>query len=116
MVKNFLAYLSFFNFNLDLTAPECSIPHITFSRKWVFTMLLPLAAGSLFLLMHILVYLKKRVILRRTKNLNNHVDVLIGMFLTMFYFLYLYLTRSVLDIFNCSPTDPPDGKLYLQVG
>ena len=96
MVKNFLAYLSFFNFNLDLTAPECSIPHITFSRKWVFTMLLPLAAGSLFLLMHILVYLKKRVILRRTKNLN--------------------LTRSVLDIFNCSPTDPPDGKLYLQVG
>jgi hypothetical protein len=37
------------------------------------------------------------------------------MFLTMMYFLYLLLTRSILDIFNCSPTDPPDGKMYLQV-
>jgi hypothetical protein len=38
-----------------------------------------------------------------------------SMFLTMMYFLYLLLTRSILDIFNCSPTDPPDGKMYLQV-
>jgi hypothetical protein len=29
--------------------------------------------------------------------------------------MYLFLTRSTLDIFNCAPTDPPDGKLYLQV-
>jgi hypothetical protein len=38
-----------------------------------------------------------------------------GMFLTMMYFLYLFLTRNVLDIFNCAPTDPPDGHTYLQV-
>ena len=30
------------------------------------------------------------------------------------YFLYLFLTRTTLDVFNCAPTDPPDGKLYLQ--
>jgi hypothetical protein len=37
------------------------------------------------------------------------------MFLTMMYFLYLFLTRNVLDIFNCAPTDPSDGHTYLQV-
>jgi hypothetical protein len=29
--------------------------------------------------------------------------------------MYLFLTRSTLDIFNCAPTNPPDGHLYLQV-
>ena len=31
------------------------------------------------------------------------------------YFLYIYITRLLLAVFNCTPTDPPDGKLYLQV-
>lgn len=30
------------------------------------------------------------------------------------YYLYLNLTRSVLDIFNCQPTTPPDGHTYLR--
>lgn len=29
-------------------------------------------------------------------------------------YLYLYLARSVLDIFNCSPTDPFDGNEYME--
>ena len=29
--------------------------------------------------------------------------------------LYLYLTRTVLDVFDCAPTDPPDGNEYLDV-
>jgi hypothetical protein len=31
----------------------------------------------------------------------------------LMYILYIYLTRNVLDVFNCSPTDPDDGKTYL---
>ncbi len=53
LVKSALAYLSVFNFNLDLTAPECSIPEVTFEKKWLFTMGLPLAAGVLFFLLHV---------------------------------------------------------------
>jgi hypothetical protein len=34
--------------------------------------------------------------------------------LTRSYFLYLYETRTLLDVFNCTPTTPPDGKQYLQ--
>ena len=33
--------------------------------------------------------------------------------LLIFYVLYLYLVRTVLDVFNCVPTTPPDGQLYL---
>jgi hypothetical protein len=35
--------------------------------------------------------------------------------LVLLYLLYLYLTRTILDVFNCAPLTPDDGKLYLQV-
>ena len=31
----------------------------------------------------------------------------------LFYVLYIYLTRTVLEVFNCTPTVPPDGQTYL---
>ena len=30
-------------------------------------------------------------------------------------YAFRYLTRTILDVFNCAPTDPPDGKTYLEV-
>jgi hypothetical protein len=69
---------SAFNFNLDIVAPECTIPDVSYKGKWKFTMLLPLCAGTLFLLMHLTVLIHKRFVLGRTKNLNTHVDVMIG--------------------------------------
>eukprot|EP01029_Cantina_marsupialis_P014776 TRINITY_DN323_c1_g1_i2.p1 TRINITY_DN323_c1_g1~~TRINITY_DN323_c1_g1_i2.p1 ORF type:complete len:639 (+),score=220.11 TRINITY_DN323_c1_g1_i2:231-1919(+) len=32
----------------------------------------------------------------------------------MFYFLYLYLTRVSLDVFNCNPPEPSDGFTYME--
>lgn len=31
----------------------------------------------------------------------------------VFRVLYFYLTRMALDVFNCLPTTPPDGKTYM---
>ncbi len=145
----------------DLYPSQCSMPNVSFATKWLFSMGLPLGACTIFLLIHINLYIKKRLVLgRRTKTMT-HIDVLIGgckletvaegwrsglrvvvrsplprlleetcapaqvaccgfggiagMFLTMMYFLYLFLTRSILDIFNCAPTEPSDGHTYLQV-
>ena len=42
--------------------------------------------------------------------------VVIACLVFLRYFLYLFLTRSTLDIFNCTPTIPSDGHTYLQVG
>ena len=50
----------------------------------------------------------------------HHLDMLIGYSFVMMYYLYLSLLKSVLDIFNCSPTDPvevdKDGNIitYMQ--
>ena len=37
-----------------------------------------------------------------------------SMFIIIFYFIYLSVTRRALDIFNCKPVDPPDGYLYTE--
>ncbi len=55
-VKQFLQYLSVFNFNIDLTAPECSIPDVSFANKWQFTMAIPAVAVTFFVVAHCLLY------------------------------------------------------------
>ena len=47
---------SLFNFNLDLAAPECSFPDVTFTFKWTVMQLMPLLAGVLMLTGHIIRY------------------------------------------------------------
>jgi len=37
---------------------------------------------------------------------------LIATGVVMMYYLYLSVTKRALDVFNCNPTDPPDGNLY----
>ena len=115
IIKELFHSLSVFNLNLEITAPECSIPDLGYALKWSFAESLPLAAASMFAVWYVLLYLRKRVLLGRRKNLHRHASVLIAMLLVMFYYLYLYLTRTILDVFNCAPTDPPDGKTYLEV-
>jgi hypothetical protein len=121
MIKRFFAMLSFFNLNLDLMAPECSYPNVPYSVKWSMIMSLPVFAVMFFFLVHVAMYIKKRCIQKRKKALNKHLHLMIGTSLIAFYYFYLYLTKTALDIFNCSPTNPPevrpDGQVveYLEV-
>jgi len=121
LLKDLFHLLSVFNFNLEITAPECSIPDLGYVTKWTFIQSLPLLAGSLMLLLYVTLYLKKRLCGARTdtrgrkRNLHKHAPAMVGTGLVLFYYLYLYLTRTVLDVFNCAPTQPPDGKEYLLV-
>ncbi len=80
-------------------------------------MQLPVGAALLFLLIFVSIVVYRRVFLciRKRNSLLSRANGLIGMFLVMFYFLYLYLTRTIFDIFNCAPTEPPDGHDYLSV-
>lgn len=49
------------------------------------------------------------------ENLYAHGNKLVAGWVIMMYVLYLYITRTVLDVFNCGPVVPDDGKKYLQV-
>eukprot|EP01029_Cantina_marsupialis_P008521 TRINITY_DN2018_c0_g3_i1.p1 TRINITY_DN2018_c0_g3~~TRINITY_DN2018_c0_g3_i1.p1 ORF type:complete len:561 (-),score=131.93 TRINITY_DN2018_c0_g3_i1:1006-2472(-) len=77
-------------------------------------MALPIGALFMFVILHILQLFHKRCILGQKKNLNDHLPMLIGTSLTMFYFLYIYLTRVSLDVFNCNPPEPSDGFTYME--
>lgn len=65
----------------------------------------------LFTAAYVVFYFHKRVIKRRREHLHSHAPDLLGAAMLLFYFMYLFVTRTTLDIFNCNPTDPPDGKL-----
>ena len=114
-IKEIFTLMSAFNFNLEITAPECSFPELGFKLKWMLIMALPLAALTLFGLLHVSLVGYKFLILGRRKKLNRHAPAMVGTILVMMYYLYLYLTRTTLDVFNCAPTDPPDGHTYLEV-
>ncbi len=106
--------LSAFNFNLELAAPECSVPDISTQQKFLMSIALPV--GTLFLLStHVVCgYLYNRVIRQSGASLAwTHVNSTIAAGTVAFYFLYMYITRVSLDVFNCAPTDPPDGNLYM---
>ena len=123
--------MSMFNFNIDITAPECAMPNLQYETKWWGTMLLPECAGPLllffflyysgviFLLVWFVDYFWKRCV-QCQKGKSERADSLFGMFFVsnllsfsiillqvMFYYLYLQLLRRELDVFNCNPPDPP---------
>lgn len=115
LIAQIFTYLQFFNVNLELTAPECTFPKFTFVNKWFSIEGLPMGAFVFLALMYAVLYLHKRIILGRRKRLHTHADAMVGSAFSIMYYLYLYITRTTLDIFNCTTTTPSDGHEYLSV-
>lgn len=78
---------------------------------------MPLGVAAIFWLTFIGIAGYKRCVKgqRDRTIVYSHESGLISALLVLIYVLYLYLTRTVFDVFNCTPTTPPDGKLYLTV-
>ncbi len=106
--------MSFFNLNVDIAAPECMTPDITYLHKWYGTMALPVAAFGLLFLFNFFKILWKCIKGKRRDKLFKHTSKLIAIWLLMFYYMYLSLLKRGLDVFNCTPTDPDDGFLYTE--
>ncbi len=116
VIKELLHVLSAFNLNIEIVAPECLIPDVNYKQKFWFIMLLPLSVGGLFGFMYLVLLAYKAVILGQDKKrIHDHAPALISSCLILIYMLYLYLTRTIFDVFNCTPTQPPDGYTYLSV-
>jgi hypothetical protein len=114
LLKGIFRWLSAFNLNIELAAPECAIPEVTYSMKWFLTICLPIAAIVVLGLMYLSGYAWKTFIKQAAANRRHeHGNALISVFVIMMYIGYLSLTRMTLDVFNCGPTDPPDGQLYM---
>jgi hypothetical protein len=116
-LKQLWQILSAFNLNIEVVAPECLVPNLAFQNKWAFIVVFPVALGVfLAALWGLMVVWKKYIRGQRKWTLVlSHTDTEVASALVLFYFLYLYETKTILDIFDCEPTVPPDGKTYLQV-
>ena len=106
-------------FNIDIAAPECVIPEFDYKIKWIVIMLLPLIFAGVLLLIFVFVaavkFVKKMAGWSgKATRYCSHGNKLIAMFIVIFYFIYLSVTRRALDVFNCNPVDPPDGYLYTE--
>ena len=110
---NAFSMVSAFNLNLEIIAPECWNIQVSYAEKWFLIQSIPLILGGGFLSVFAIAYFKKRVIQKRTTRLTSHLPTLIGSCLVMMYYLYLYITRTTFDVFNCAPTDPSDGFSYM---
>ena len=107
-LRTLFRILSSFNFDLDIASPECLVAGLyRFDIKWFCIMAMPLCVAVVFMCTHFCIVIKKRI-KGRTQKLNKHAHAMVSMNLVMMYFLYLYVTRSALDVFNCTPLDPPD--------
>ena len=109
----FFKFMMIFNINVDIAAPECLVPNFEYEFKWYGTMGLPVASGVMFIVGYMCSVCNERLS-GRGGGKNPHLDMLIGNFLTLFYYMYLSLTRRALDVFNCNPTTPNDGYLYTE--
>ena len=118
LVKDLFLLLSAFNFNLELIAPECAIPSVTYAGKWLFVEGMPLFAWLCLFSVYVAQAAFKWLVMGRSKkDVHSHIYGLIATGVVVQRVLYLYMTRSTLDIFNCAPSNPPDydktGKVIL---
>jgi hypothetical protein len=94
-LRDIFLLMSAFNLNLELTAPECLMPEIAYWQKWFFIESLPLAACSIFVVIHFGKFLYKKFIKRvKSNRLWSHTPTLVSTSIVIMRMLYLYLTRT----------------------
>jgi hypothetical protein len=79
-LQSLLTVFSAFNLNIEVIAPECLVPSVTFQQKFAAVA----GAGVVW----------KWLCLGRDKRLGRHVNALVASCLLVLTFLYLYETRS----------------------
>ena len=114
LMRKLFELCSIFNFNIDITAPECLIPDLDYWIKWAGIMALPIGAFVLLSLVSCAKIIHERRATRGSWHVRKQLSSVIALYLMTFYYLYLAVTRRALDIFNCNPSTPSDGYLYTE--
>ena len=102
-LKQMWNVFSAFNLNIDIVAPECLVPGVSYVQKWLAFESIPACVGLIFIVVHGLLLLYKRHILgqRSWEQLLNHVDDLISSYLILFFFLFLQLFKMQVCVMLC---------------
>ena len=122
IVLDLYTWLSAFNFNINITAPEC-VFEVAYEDKWRMIMMMPcFMIGVVFVYNWGYAFAKKFFFNQNGKKLYSHSHQAVGVALTIMYYIYLNLSMTALEIFNCGTQeleDPrtgeivSDGKQYM---
>jgi len=109
-IREVFRWMSMFNLNIDITAPECTVPEVSYALKWFAIQALPLLISMALVVSFASLYFYNVAVKgKRGSSSREHGTTLLAVFALMFYYMYLLLTRTTFDVFNCQPTDPHDG-------
>lgn len=104
VLEDILHILSAFNLNIEITAPECTVPDLSYISKWLFIMMLPVAGLVCLTLVYLSVSGYEWCFKGKTRTeswYGQHLNRCISMFLVGGYILYLILSRTSFDVLNC---------------
>jgi len=123
VILDLYTWLSAFNFNINITAPECAF-ELAYEDKWRMILIMP---GFLFICVfvfnNVMILVNKLILNKHGKEIYAHTHRAYGIAVTVMYYIYLSLSMNALEIFNCSTVeleDPltgeivSDGKMYMK--
>ncbi|GMH50640.1 hypothetical protein TL16_g00832 [Triparma laevis f. inornata] len=123
VILDLYTWLSAFNFNINITAPECAF-ELAYEDKWRMIMIMPsFMMGSVLVYNYFMILVNKFVLNKHGKDIFAHSYRAFGIAVTIMYYIYLNLSMTALEVFNCSVValeDPltgelvSDGKQYMQ--
>ena len=108
MLEELFHVLSAFNLNIELTAPECIVPEVSFVEKWTaFVLLIPTIFAVMMLIN--LAYSGYKVFCRGShkRKAFTHTGMIVQMALLLLYFSFYPMVRIVFDALNCSASGNP---------
>ena len=122
VILDLYTWLSAFNFNINITAPECAF-ELAYEDKWRMILIMP---GFLFVAVliynYVMIFVNKMILNKHGKDIHAHTHKSFGLVVTIMYYIYLSLSMTALEVFNCSTVeleDPltgeivSDGKQYM---
>jgi hypothetical protein len=122
VILTLYTWLSAFNFNINITAPECAF-ELAYEDKWKMIMVMPGFLLGLVVVYNVIrTFLNKVVLNKHGPEIYAHSHKSVGMVVTILYYIYLSLSMNALEVFNCSVVeleDPltgeivSDGKQYM---
>ena len=106
--------MQFFNINIDVATPECLLAGVfTYEMKFAATLILPLLTVVFLILAFFWHIIWQKCCLHGQKTDKYYAAKLMGTFMLIMYIFFLSCMTRSMEIFNCSPTDPDDGWLYV---
>lgn len=114
-LRDLYRILSAFNLNIEIIALDCVVPDISYVQKFTGIVAFPFCIYAVFLVFAFFNMLWRRYVMRQRswQTIKEQVAAGSSVIFILLQLTYLYVTKTLLDLWNCSPLNPSDGNTYM---